>query len=400
MLVVPAYLRRRRRVNPTETIAAALPALMYLNASISELLLERLSPCCLPPLPWAANGGALTWTLLACLQEKENFSVLFGKQDPKENTSSDHKITVYERIAQKMFPEDFKTHAKMLGRRVKGKTEDLCKIYKEKAARLRVTGGGVGAPEDSGADGGHQYLDYYIPEDGPHHDTPVAAVNLWEQLNQEFPYFSELHKFLSTRPNVVPPLITTGIGPQGRKIVHNQTLVPTSQRFDESVIDPVLLNLTATPPSRYSSQLDVHPADDSPLRLISTNRRLESLQTPQTGGKPGIAPKSIKGPKTSTFGGNLTNAMDKARHALKHIPKKRSLEDVIMESSRENLEIARERAVAQAEHRRQNLILSQKNQIMEMFKLGIKTLEEARAEIALLDAPPKASMSRRSPRRS
>ncbi|KAJ6466755.1 hypothetical protein DFH09DRAFT_1484118 [Mycena vulgaris] len=42
MLVVPAYLRRRRRVNPTETVAAALPALMYLNASISELLLEPL----------------------------------------------------------------------------------------------------------------------------------------------------------------------------------------------------------------------------------------------------------------------------------------------------------------------------------------------------------------------
>ncbi|KAJ6557073.1 hypothetical protein DFH09DRAFT_1084424 [Mycena vulgaris] len=131
----------------------------------------------LPPLPWAANGGALTWTLLTCLQEKENFSVLFGKQDPKDisrippNTSSDRKITVYERIAQKMFPEDFKTHAKMLGRRV-------CKIYKEKAAHLRVTGGGIGAPEDSGADGGHQYLDYYIPADGPHHDTSVAAVNL------------------------------------------------------------------------------------------------------------------------------------------------------------------------------------------------------------------------------
>ncbi|KAJ6555530.1 hypothetical protein B0H10DRAFT_1690033, partial [Mycena sp. CBHHK59/15] len=147
----------------------------------------------LAQIAWAADEGALTWILLEKLQKKENFVVLFGKQDPKENTSGDRKITVYERIAQEMFPEEYKDHSKTLGARVKGKTEDLCKVYKEKAARLRVTGGGVGAPEDAGAGGGHEYLDYYIPGDGPHHDTPAVAVNLWQQLNTEFPYFSELH---------------------------------------------------------------------------------------------------------------------------------------------------------------------------------------------------------------
>ncbi|KAJ6570660.1 hypothetical protein B0H10DRAFT_2237769 [Mycena sp. CBHHK59/15] len=112
------------------------------------------------------------------LQKPENFVVLFGKQDPKENTSGDRKITVFECIAETMFPEDFKLYAKTLGSRVKGKTEDLCKIYKEKAAHLHVTGGGLGAPEEAGVGGGHEYLDYYIPQDGPHHDTPAAAVNL------------------------------------------------------------------------------------------------------------------------------------------------------------------------------------------------------------------------------
>ncbi|KAJ6558913.1 hypothetical protein B0H10DRAFT_2201331 [Mycena sp. CBHHK59/15] len=37
----------------------------------------------------ASDEGALTWILLEKLQKKENFVVLFRKQDPKENTSGD-----------------------------------------------------------------------------------------------------------------------------------------------------------------------------------------------------------------------------------------------------------------------------------------------------------------------
>jgi hypothetical protein len=55
----------------------------------------------------------------------------------------------------------------------------LCQKYKDKAALLRQTGGGIGAPDDAESDGVHHYLDYYIPHDGPHHDTPVAAKNIW-----------------------------------------------------------------------------------------------------------------------------------------------------------------------------------------------------------------------------
>jgi hypothetical protein len=58
-------------------------------------------------------------------------------------------------------------------------THSLCKIYKEKSALLCQTGGGVGAPEDDEAEGVHHYLNYYIPHDSPHHDTPAMAVNIW-----------------------------------------------------------------------------------------------------------------------------------------------------------------------------------------------------------------------------
>lgn len=54
----------------------------------------------------------------------------------------------------------------------------------------------------------------------------------------------------------------------------------------------------------------------------------------------------------------------------------------------ENIRLARERADAQAEHRRQSLLISQKQQLMEMLKLGIYTVEEVKQKIAELDAPP------------
>ncbi|KAJ7780438.1 hypothetical protein B0H14DRAFT_3507511 [Mycena olivaceomarginata] len=79
--------------------------------------------------------------------------------------------------------------------------------------------------------------------------------------------------------------------------------------------------------------------------------------------------------------------MEKARSSIKHIPKKQLLEDVIIESSRENIKIARERAEAQAEHRRQSLLVTQKAQLMDMLKLGIYTIEETKAKIAELDTP-------------
>jgi hypothetical protein len=164
----------------------------------------------------------------------------------------------------------------------------------------------------------------------------VTNIKL-EQIHKDFPYFAALHQFLSTRPNIVPPVITTGTGPRGRQVVHNQPVEPlvAAQGFDESTIDPYLLNRSATPPPGSFSQTGgSEDLDVSPSRLISTNSRIRAQQTPQTGNGQGAAPKSVKGPKPSTFGTDLTNAMEKARSNLKHVPKKRSLEDVIMESSR------------------------------------------------------------------
>ena len=34
----------------------------------------------LPPISWAENDAALTWSLIGELEKSENFKVLFGKQ--------------------------------------------------------------------------------------------------------------------------------------------------------------------------------------------------------------------------------------------------------------------------------------------------------------------------------
>jgi hypothetical protein len=96
----------------------------------------------LGPIAWSANKGYLVLSLIGLIQEKENFIILFGKKDPKEvrdtssvvfninlsplrqNTSGESKVAVYSRIAQKMFPDDFREHSKTLANRVKSKVDE------------------------------------------------------------------------------------------------------------------------------------------------------------------------------------------------------------------------------------------------------------------------------------
>ena len=81
-------------------------------------------------------------------------------------------------------------------------------------------------------------MDFYIPASGPEASTPEFAVNLWhkllivhicshvltqvwiEQIESEFLFFMRLHAMLATWPNVNPPIIITGVGPHGHKIVY------------------------------------------------------------------------------------------------------------------------------------------------------------------------------------
>ncbi len=142
-----------------------------------------------------------------------------------------------------------------------------------------------------------------------------------EQINKEFPYFSTLHQFLSTRPNIAPPAVTTGVGPLGRRVIHYQPPSTSHEPFSDELIDPALRNLStpesASPPASIS-------AASVPISSTSTG-----LPISENSGSISKQP-----PKPSTFG--LADAIEKAKTTIKKVSttKKRSLEDMLVDISR------------------------------------------------------------------
>jgi len=52
----------------------------------------------LPPIPWAENDAALTWSLIGELEKPENFKVLFGKRDNSEVCNSGLSLLLWSYI--------------------------------------------------------------------------------------------------------------------------------------------------------------------------------------------------------------------------------------------------------------------------------------------------------------
>lgn len=169
-------------------------------------------------------------------------------------------------------------------------------------------------------------MKFYILADGPDDATPDFACNIWgifqtlnqflfanlhlEKINQEFPYFSELHKLFGTRGNVVPVAVTTGVGPNGAQTIYYQ---PPDERSDirpEPVIDPALLAWEPSPEPPTPTQVPRTPANVRPM--------------------PGADSKNTRGPKAST---TSRLAHEKAA-AIRIVPQKRSVAESLLDISR------------------------------------------------------------------
>jgi len=159
-----------------------------------------------------------------------------------------------------------------------------------------------------------------------------------EQIIKDFPYFPEMHRLLSTRPNFNPPAVTTGVGPQGRKSVHYQA--PTVvRRAISPVIDPALMGLTFPPqPPLVTVNATVNePAAVAPYEP-------GTLAVPVTVGEAGdkentgaVFATPARVPKTSAFGSTkLDDAVRKARDLIKPLSAKRGthIEDAFTKMSR------------------------------------------------------------------
>ena len=170
----------------------------------------------------------------------------------------------------------------------------------------------------------------------------LFLIHCWtDEIHKEFPWFGILHRILSSRPNVIPPAIVTGVGPTGWEIVYSNP-PPLSQVEWDSNIDPVLYTL--------------HPAGISvppPLPSQPSSQQHESVQSQQSRqsqsptpvfAQPGTSSRSSSRPQSVTPAlltpsqreatpssprSRFASMMAKAKENVKIQPRKRSLEDTL-----------------------------------------------------------------------
>ena len=158
-----------------------------------------------------------------------------------------------------------------------------------------------------------------------------------EEIHKEFPWFGALHRILSSRLNIVPPAIITGVGPAGREIIYNNPPPPTQEQ--DPNIDPALYALShnsppRTPPLPQSrtparSQQSTQTQPFTPLFVqpgVSSQPPPPSRST-----TPASLPLSQRGTTPSSPRSKFAAMMTKAKESVKVQARKRPLEDLLSE---------------------------------------------------------------------
>jgi len=147
----------------------------------------------------------------------------------------------------------------------------------------------------------------------------VIFASVWlvvDQILDEFPFFARLHYMHSSRPNTIPPAVTTGVGPEGLQVVHFKAPISKpAHTITDDQIDP---RLWVTLSSQASLPL-------IPAVTISPSEPASTV------GKENIPPSSAtqQGPKASSF--KLAEMVETARANIKKIPAKRSFEEMMVD---------------------------------------------------------------------
>ncbi|GLB43921.1 hypothetical protein LshimejAT787_1501050 [Lyophyllum shimeji] len=347
----------------------------------------------IPEIPWADNENLLTWALLTELEVDKNYKVIFGKKDKNENTSKETKVTVFKRIGEKILPELFAVDPTVIGDRMKSKVEST---YRKHHRKLWQTGGSVRAdgdddepsqePSQKGA------LDFYIPPTGPDESTPATAKNLWEQIEKEFPPFPRLHVILSTRPNVVPIVVTTALVPEGHSSVtwyQSPSDSSTESWAHETLSQPTLPSQPTSPQPVLASQpaLPTQPAVLTGASAMSPGAVLRTFGTPfiNTPAIPTPPPQHVL-PSHQQSHKNLSRRLvhSSSRPQPSAVSERHSL------IFKENLEALRSKAT-------EELAIKKRGQLIEELKLGIWSREEYIEKISELESPQKRQKRAYSP---
>ncbi|KAF8196398.1 hypothetical protein K438DRAFT_1826196 [Mycena galopus ATCC 62051] len=114
------------------------------------------------------------------------------------------------------------------------------------------------------------------------------SVNAYtEKITKDFKYFPTLHRFLAACSNIIPPVITTGVGPDGRKVVHLQP--PTQHRkiddntsIDESGDSPphaaAASWIQSDRNSRFSNAASANARENLKLENDCSRLRMEEIR--------------------------------------------------------------------------------------------------------------------------
>ncbi|KAG6904569.1 hypothetical protein DXG01_009009 [Tephrocybe rancida] len=260
--------------------------------------------------------------------------------------SGDHKIQVYKRVAEKVLPGIFTSDQGTSASRVKSKWESLHKTHSFHARRLYQTGGGI---QDGAMKETDEFSVCYIPPEGPDQSATVEAQNIWDEINKDFPFFPNLHRFLSTRPNVTPIAVTTGVGPSGGKTVHYQA----PEGYDE--------------PSQPTFKPDTDPDTNIDPFLPATpdKENIAPIQTP------------AQGPKPLTFGSAMLDAaIAKASSSIKKMPQKRSIEDTFLVMQKRTIKMSAAHMTEESLQKQRKLDLAERDFCLHEFTAGLITADE------------------------
>jgi hypothetical protein len=147
---------------------------------------------------------------------------------------------------------------------------------------------------------------------------------------------------LATRPNVNPPVITTGVGPHGRKIVYTQppegmsSTDVTASDDDSAGSSGVFDVAPQTAPGtqhQYRTLLEAMVA----AQAYTSNEEASAAEVPPVPSEPvanqeNVAPPST--PRDTSSSSSYAKAMiDKAKSNIKKLPPKPTLEETLIKLS-------------------------------------------------------------------
>ena len=225
-----------------------------------------------------------------------------------------------------------------------------------------------------------------------------------EQIEADFPFFPRLHAMLATRPNMNPPVITTGVGPNGRKIIYPQP--PEGIPIDDTAGGPFAESsgiFDVDPQHQYRNLLEAMAAAEQAnvAAAAQANSAVAQPQAPadashvepptnKENAAPPLTPNNMF--SSSSY---MKALIEKAKSNVKKLPPKRTLEETLLKLSTyvvflccnffligrlrsDNMSIIQSM-------KQEKLNLQKRQQYMEEFKLGLLSIEEYREAVAKLE---------------